>query len=73
MCAAGGKSSYMSVMSVANSLMLDFRCLIIPRFVYADGTSFDDFSITDAEVEKRLNGLLEDAKRLSEALTPVST
>ena len=32
LCAAGGKSSYMSVMSLANSLMLDFRCLIIPHF-----------------------------------------
>lgn len=72
MCAAGGKSSYMSVMAVANSLMLDFRCLIIPRFVYADGTSFDDFSITDEDVEKRLNGLLEDARRLTAALEPVS-
>lgn len=41
LCAAGGSSSYMSVMSLANSLMLDFRCLIIPRFVYAKG---DDFS-----------------------------
>lgn len=72
MCAAGGKSSYMSVMAVANSLMLDFRCLIIPRFVYADGTSFDDFSITDDEVEKRLNGLLDDARKLTSALEPVS-
>ncbi len=35
LCAAGGVSSYMSIMGLANSLMLDFRCLIIPRFVYA--------------------------------------
>ena len=73
MCAAGGKSSYMSVMGVANSLMLDFRCLVIPRFVYADGTSFDEASITDADVEKRLSGLLDDAKKLTRALAPVST
>jgi FMN reductase len=26
MCAGGGKNGYMSVMSLANSLMLDFRC-----------------------------------------------
>ena len=37
LCAAGGMSSYMSVMAYANSLMLDFRCVIIPRFVYATG------------------------------------
>jgi NAD(P)H-dependent FMN reductase len=40
LCAAGGHSSYMSIMSLANSLMLDFRCLIIPRFVYAKGEDF---------------------------------
>ena len=32
-CAAGGKSSYMSVMSFANSLMIDYRCIIIPKSV----------------------------------------
>ena len=37
LCAAGGMSSYMSVMAFANSLMLDFRSVIIPRFVYATG------------------------------------
>ncbi len=40
LCAAGGGSSYMSIMGLANSLMLDFRCLIIPRFVYAHGKDF---------------------------------
>ena len=40
LCAAGGASSYMSIMGLANSLMLDFRCLIIPRFVYAKGEDF---------------------------------
>jgi NAD(P)H-dependent FMN reductase len=33
LCAAGGMSSYMSIMSLANSLMLDFRSIIVPRFV----------------------------------------
>src|SRR3954470_7773585 len=36
-CAAGGHRSYMSVMPFANSLMLDFRCWIVPRFVYVTG------------------------------------
>jgi FMN reductase len=47
LCAAGGSSSYMSVMSLANSLMLDFRCLIIPRFVYATRNDFDDQAPTE--------------------------
>ena len=41
LCAAGGMSSYMSVMAYANSLMLDFRTVIIPRFVYATGDAFE--------------------------------
>lgn len=41
-CAAGGQRSYMSVMPFANSLMLDFRCIIMPRFVYAVGSDFAD-------------------------------
>ena len=40
LCAAGGSSSYMSIMGLANSLMLDFRCLIIARSVYAKGDDF---------------------------------
>lgn len=40
LCAAGGQSSYMSVMALANNLMLDFRCVIVPRFVYATGAAF---------------------------------
>ena len=56
LCAAGGTSSYMAVMSLANSLMLDFRCLIIPRYVYAKG---DDFS-------KELQPTTELARRIGE-------
>jgi FMN reductase len=41
LCQAGGQRSYMSVLSFANALMLDFRCWIVPRFVYATGNDFD--------------------------------
>ena len=41
LCSAGGQKSYMSVMAVANSLMLDFRTVILPRFVYATGEDFE--------------------------------
>src|ERR1041385_5978030 len=40
LCAAGGLGSYMSIMGLANSLMLDFRTVIVPRFVYATGDAF---------------------------------
>ncbi|MBT3366296.1 MAG: NAD(P)H-dependent oxidoreductase [Nitrospina sp.] len=57
LCAAGGHSSYMSIMSLANSLMLDFRCIVLPRFVYATGESFEGENLTDPEIEKRIQEL----------------
>ncbi|MBT3342165.1 MAG: NAD(P)H-dependent oxidoreductase [Gemmatimonadetes bacterium] len=62
LCAAGGRSSYMSVMAFANSLMLDFRCLIVPRFVYATGDDFGDdrtesMHIASDELRDRLDDL----------------
>jgi len=63
-CAAGGPTSYMSIIGLANSLMLDFRCIILPRFVYATGDDFDDGKITSAEIKKRLKQLAESARRL---------
>lgn len=63
-CAAGGQSSYMSIMGLTNSLMLDFRCVIIPRFVYATGDDFTDNKITSNEVKRRIKQLAEAAKGL---------
>jgi NAD(P)H-dependent FMN reductase len=57
-CAAGGSMSYMSIMGMANSLMLDFRCLIIPRFVYAIGRDFTDHELVSTEVKERIRELV---------------
>lgn len=65
LCAAGGKSSYMSIMGMANSLMLDFRSLIIPRFVYADGSSFSNDSVHDPAIQSRIEELVAAAIRLN--------
>ena len=54
MCAAGGQSGYMSVLPFANSLMLDFRCWIVPRFVYATGGDFGDDEIKNDKVRERI-------------------
>jgi NAD(P)H-dependent FMN reductase len=59
LCAAGGASSYMAIMGLANSLMLDFRCLIIPRFVYARGDDFTDKKIPTPELVRRIHELAE--------------
>jgi NAD(P)H-dependent FMN reductase len=57
LCAAGGAMSYMSIMSFANSLMLDFRCLIIPRIVYATSQDFADGDLSSALVRERVREL----------------
>ena len=68
LCAAGGMSSYMSVMAFANSLMLDFRCVIIPRFVYATGHAFDGDELKDEKVAQRVEQLARDLVRFTAAL-----
>jgi NAD(P)H-dependent FMN reductase len=64
LCAAGGMSSYMSIMPLANSLMLDFRCVIVPRFVYATAEAFDGGRIASADVAARVAELARAAVRL---------
>ena len=63
LCAAGGRSSYMSLMGFAYSLMLDFRCWIVPRFVYA--------LRSEVETDGRMPAAL--AERVSQLATLAST
>lgn len=66
--AAGGQGSYMSVMGIANSLMLDFRSLIIPRFVYATGQAFAGDHLAEVDVADRIQELTQYAIQLGTAL-----
>jgi FMN reductase len=68
LCAAGGEGSYMSVMSYANSLMLDFRCVIIPRFVYATSDAFHRDELTDKRIAHRIERVADDLIRFTKAL-----
>ena len=68
LCAAGGNSSYMAVMAYANSLMLDFRTVIIPRFVYATSDAFKGDQIVDKEVVTRIEQAGDELVRFTEAL-----
>ena len=65
---AGGRSGYMSAMGLANSLMLDFRCHIVPRFVYATEAAVEGASIVDAEVARRVRELADETARVADAL-----
>jgi NAD(P)H-dependent FMN reductase len=64
LCAAGGASSYMSVMSLASSLMLDFRCLVIPRFVYVTGGAFNHGELASADAKERIRDLATASTRI---------
>ena len=68
LCAAGGASSYMSVMAYANSLMLDFRSVIVPRFVYATGSSFKNDELSDPKIVERIEQVADELVRFTSAL-----
>lgn len=68
LCAAGGMGSYMSVMAYANSLMLDFRCVVIPRFVFATADAFDNENVTDDKIAARIEQVAAELVRFTSAL-----
>jgi len=68
LCAAGGHASYMSVMAYANSLMLDFRCVIIPRFAFATSNAFDGERISDEKITERIKQVADELIRFTKAL-----
>lgn len=65
LCAAGGKRSYMSPLALANSLMLDFRCVIYPQFVYGTRPEFDQGAIVAEELEQRVVDFSEGLLRMT--------
>ncbi len=68
LCAAGGHRSYMSPVGLANSLMFDFRCHIIPRYVYATKEDFTASRAPSAELAGRIRRLVQAAVDLAAAL-----
>ncbi|MEM9367020.1 MAG: NAD(P)H-dependent oxidoreductase [Planctomycetota bacterium] len=66
--AAGGQGSYMSAMGLANSLMLDFRCLIVPRFVYATGDAFEGNDLADEDIAGRVQRVVQETMHLADAI-----
>ncbi len=66
--AAGGLSGYMSPMSLFNSLMFDFRCIIIPRYVYADRSAFANGALVSDKIAQRVEELSRETVRLATAL-----
>ena len=69
LCATGGRNSYMSIMSLANSLMLDFRCYVIPKFVYATKNDFEADELVNPDIKSRIKELGSELARVSNALS----
>lgn len=67
MCSAGGKTSYMSILSLANSLMLDFHSIIIPRFVYINGSQSEKPVLED-DIKERIDKLNQELFRFVRGL-----
>lgn len=72
---ASGDRSFLSVLSLANSLWVDHHCLIAPRFVYATGSAFAENGTLhpQGEIRDRMQMLVKDMKRLMTCLnSPLS-
>ena len=48
--------------------MIDFRCYVIPKFVYATKHDFDEEKIKNSEIKERLEELGNELIRVSKAL-----
>lgn len=72
-CAAGGKSSYLAPLTVMNNLMVDFRCFMVPRYVYATASDFNEerTEIISDSVKERLMRLNKDFLAVTKALMDV--
>jgi NAD(P)H-dependent FMN reductase len=66
--AAGGERSYMSIMPLAGSLMLDFRCLVLPKYVYASKIAFSEAGQPTTEIRERVEELAGELNRVATAL-----
>ena len=61
----------MSVMGLGNSLMLDFRTVVVPRFVYATGEDFIESEpghVMSDEISARVLQLVGEVRRFCEGL-----
>jgi FMN reductase len=59
----------MAPLQFLNSLMLDFRSLLVPRFVYAGRESFKDGTLAEEELRERVKELVLLTYQLSQAIS----
>ena len=52
MVSATGYSSYLSPLSIMNSLMVDFRSIVTPRYVYAAASHFEEDKLSKDLIDR---------------------
>jgi len=74
-CLAGANRSYLAPLGFLNSLGIDYRCLVSPRYVYVTRSDFDggnELSV-DGDIYKRLRFLATEMPVLAEAAAKIAT
>lgn len=73
-CTAGGDRSYLAPLSFMNSLAVDYRCLVSPRFIYVTREDFSEENTIrpDSPVQGRLSFLAAEMLPLSEAAQAIA-
>lgn len=60
LCAAGGSHSYMAALPFANSLMLEGRWRVVPRYVYAVHQDFANGEVANPKIQERIGTLMDE-------------
>ncbi len=73
-CVAGGGKSYLAPLSFLNSLSIDHRCLVSPRYVYVSGSDFsaDGTLPSDGDIQRRLTFLAREIPVLASAARQIA-
>ena len=74
-CSAGALRSYLAPLAFMNSLAIDYRCLVSPRYVYVTRADFEGGTELPAEgdIMKRLRFLATELPVLAEAAAKIAT
>lgn len=69
LAAAGGGNAFMAPLQIANSLMLDFRCVVLPKYVYGAGAAITPTAIADNDLAGRVDELAGEVVRVAGAIS----
>lgn len=74
-CLAGAHRSYLAPLAFLNSLAIDYRCLVSPRYVYVTRADFEgDHELPlEGDIYKRLRFLTNELPVLAEAAAKIAT